>query len=208
MERLRQAAAGQEPQSSWNSRADREAEAQEIRQQQQSYFDARTMAPTASVNDQSGWTPPYTWNHGNPVYMPATFTHPNYIGSRVPPAMTTQAPIAPEVFAAQRGTMPPAPNVSMPVAQTLREMNETMSFRTGDRDTQPRTTYGPPPAEGDTMAPAPTVHAPPIQNRLLLQEIQQVTASIQASMQRSEERRQAKGRGKGKGEAPPPERPP
>ena len=102
LERLRQAAAGQVQQSPGNTHADREAEAQEVRQHQQSYYDARTMAPTTSVNDQSGWSPPYMWNHGNPMYMPAIFTHPHYIGSRVPPAMTTPAQIAPEVFAAQR----------------------------------------------------------------------------------------------------------
>ena len=56
------------------AQARREAGRQEARRQQQSYFEPRTMAPTNSYADNSGWAPPYTWDPENPMYVPA-FSH-------------------------------------------------------------------------------------------------------------------------------------
>ena len=49
------------------------------------------MAPTISYTDSSGWAPPYTWDPANPMYVPAIFAHPTYLGARRPPAMTTHS---------------------------------------------------------------------------------------------------------------------
>ena len=151
LERLRQQAGpwgnvfGQRPENAYfpergqnDATARREVELQEIRRRQQAFYEARAMAPTTSYTESSGWVPPYTWDPANPMYVPAIFAHPTYLGSRVPPAMTTQAPIAPEAFAAMRGQEPPRSLVSQTVAQTLQTMDETSRFRTGDRDEQPR----------------------------------------------------------------------
>ena len=105
--------------------------------------------------------------------------------------MTTQTAIGPEVFAAQRHTEPPRSHVSLPVAQTLNSLNETRAFLTGDRETQPRTSYGPQEPDDDRpiIGPATNVTAPPIRNRFSLDALQQITLGIQAAQQREAERR-------------------
>ena len=154
-----------------------------LREQQRTYYEAHTMAPTTSYTDNSGWAPPYTWQPAQTLNTPAFFAHPRYLGQRVPPAMATQTAIAPEVYADIRGTAPPQSYVSLPVAQTLQSLHEARDFRTGDREMQPRTAYGPqmPGEERTVPGPARSVDASLLQNRLLLNDIQQVTVGMQAA---------------------------
>ena len=123
--------------------------------------------------------------------------------------MTTQAPIAPEHFARERNSAPPRSHVSAPVAQMMTSLEEAMAFRTGDRDTQPWTAYGPPPEMGQERAPV-HITAALIHNRLLNHEIEQISTTMQESMRRAEEQRQRRvrggsGKGKGKGKDKEPE---
>ena len=44
---------------------DRDAEREELRQRQRTYYETYSMAPTTSFTDNSGWAPPYPWQHGD-----------------------------------------------------------------------------------------------------------------------------------------------
>ena len=118
------------------------------------------------------------------MYAPSTFSHPRYVGARVPPARTTQAP---GVFAAERGASPPHSYVSNPVAQTLQSFHETVMLHTGHKDLQPATAYGPRPEEGQAVAP-PGLVVPPVRNHHLMRELQNFHEKLQVNEQRRAER--------------------